>query len=162
MIHQEGQASREESSGTFERLSLRGSARASADMCTCARVRAWKRGRDVLETREAIEHLFRQTGELIAVQVDGPAEDTHETARTQIHARQPKRVSAGRRARVPQAARGSDSHGICARERVRKERNRIEARQTQGPQRETRTDGAANAPLVSDYCYVCLCVRALT
>jgi len=50
-------------------------------MCTCARVRAWKRGRDVLETREAIEHLFRQTGELIDVQVDGPAEDTHETAR---------------------------------------------------------------------------------
>ena len=55
--------------------------------------------------------------------------------------------------------RATERERKIEREGERKGRKQIEARQTQGAQRETRTDGAANDPWISMLCR-CVCVHA--
>ena len=85
----------------------------------CAHVRACmrergERGRDVLEARKTGERCASQTAELVVVQEEHPAGDTHERDSARTHARQPMLVSAGRHARVPHAAGGCDSRVMHA------------------------------------------------
>ena len=53
-----------------------------------------------------------QTLELVVVQIEAPAGNAHESART--GARQPMRASAGRRARMPQPAGGCGARDMRA------------------------------------------------
>ena len=52
-------------------------------MHVCMRVR--ESIRYVREVLQVSEHLARQTGELVAVQIEAPTGDTHDGARTHTH-----------------------------------------------------------------------------